>query len=79
MVDGVLALSCQNVIVSICKGKYNRSSIKHLYIAILFVFIHTTLLYTHILPPYLTHYCSGDLGTLSLGIPYHTWNGHKGC
>ena len=34
----------------------------------------TTLSFTHTLPPQLTHYFSGDLGTLSLGIPYHTCN-----
>ena len=32
----------------------------------------TTLSFTHTLPPQLTHYISGDLGTLSLGIPHHT-------
>ena len=32
----------------------------------------TTLSFTHTLPPQLTHYFSGDLGTLSLGIPHHT-------
>ena len=43
----------------------------------MFCFIHTTLLYTHFRPPHLTHYFSGDLGTLSLGIPYHTCNATK--
>ena len=37
----------------------------------------TTLSFTHILPPHLTHYFSGDLGTLSLGIPYCTCNATK--
>ena len=37
----------------------------------------TTLSFTHTLPPQLTHYFSGDLGTLSLGIPYHTCNATK--
>ena len=37
----------------------------------------TTLSFTHTLPPHLTHYFSGDLGTLSLGIPYHTCNATK--
>ena len=40
-------------------------------------FIHTPPLYTHILPSHLTHYFSGDLETLSLGIPYHTCNATK--
>ena len=29
------------------------------------------------LPPHLTHYFSGDLGTLSIGIPYHIYNTTK--
>ena len=37
----------------------------------------TTLSFTHTLPPQLTHYFSEDLGTLSLGIPYHTCNATK--
>ena len=37
----------------------------------------TTLSFTHTLPPQLTHYFSGDLVTLSLGIPYHTCNARK--
>ena len=38
----------------------------------------TTLIYTHSpLPPHLTHYFSGYLGTLSLGIPQHTCNATK--
>ena len=37
----------------------------------------TTLPFTHTLPPQLTHYFSGDLGTLSLGIPYNTCNATK--
>ena len=38
----------------------------------------TTLIYTHSpLPPHLTHYFSGYLGTLSLGIPWHTCNATK--
>ena len=37
----------------------------------------TTLPFTHILPPHPTHYFSGDLGTLSLGIPYYTSNATK--
>ena len=40
-------------------------------------FLPTTLSFTHTLPPHLTHYFSGDLGTLSLGIPYHTCNTTK--
>ena len=38
----------------------------------------TTLIYTHSpLPPHLTHQFSGDLETLSLGIPQHTCNATK--
>ena len=37
----------------------------------------TTLSFTHTLPPQLTHYFSGDLGTLSLGIPYNTCNAQR--
>ena len=37
----------------------------------------TTLSFTHTLPPQLTHYFNGDLGTLSLGIPYHACNATK--
>ena len=37
----------------------------------------TTLPFTHILPPHLTHYFSGDLGTLLLVIPYCTCNAPK--
>ena len=43
----------------------------------LFVSLPKTLSFTHTLPSHLTHYCSGDLGTLSLGIPYHTSNATK--
>ena len=43
----------------------------------LFVSLPKTLSFTHTLPSHLTHYCSGDLGTLSLGIPYHTCNATK--
>ena len=37
----------------------------------------TTLSFTHTLPPQLTHYFSGDLRTLSIGIQYHTCNATK--
>ena len=37
----------------------------------------TTPSFTHTLPPQLTHYFSGDLGTLSLGIPYNTCNAQR--
>ena len=37
----------------------------------------TTLSFTHTLPPQLTHYFSGDLGTLSIRIQYHTCNATK--
>ena len=43
----------------------------------LFLCLQHSHLYTHTLPPQLTHYFSGDLGTLSLGIPYHTCNATK--
>ena len=43
----------------------------------LFVSLPKTLSFTHTLPSHLTHYCSGDLGTLSLGIPYHACNATK--
>ena len=37
----------------------------------------TTLSFTHTLSPHLTHYFIRDLGTLLLGIPYHTCNATK--
>ena len=37
----------------------------------------TALSFTHTVPPHPTHYFSRDLGTLSLGIPYHTYNATK--
>ena len=37
----------------------------------------TALSFTHTVPPHPTHYFSRDLGTLSLGIPYHICNATK--
>ena len=44
-----------------------------------FVLFHThnTPVYTHPPWPHLTHYFNGNLGALSLGIPYHTCNATK--
>ena len=66
-----LHCSCRSLNIS---SFSNNLFIKQFY---LFVSLHKTLSFTHTLRSHLTHYCSGDLGTLSLGIPYHTCNATK--
>ena len=68
MLDQELHCSCWSLNIG---GFSNNLTINQFY---LFVSLPKTLSFTHILPSHLTHYCSGDLGTLSLGIPYHTCN-----
>ena len=63
--------SCRSLNIG---GFSNNLTINQFY---LFVSLHKTLSFTHTLRSHLTHYCSGDLGTLSLGIPYHTCNATK--
>ena len=71
MLDQELHCSCWSLNIG---GFSNNLTINQFY---LFVSLPKTLSFTHILPSHLTHYCSGDLGTLSLGIPYHTCNATK--
>ena len=63
--------SCRSLNIG---GFSNNLTINQFY---LFVSFHKTLSFTHTLRSHLTHYCSGDLGTLSLGILYHTCNATK--
>ena len=68
MLDQELHCSCWSLNIG---GFSNNLTINQFYLS---VSLPKTLSFTHILPSHLTHYCSGDLGTLSLGIPYHTCN-----